>query len=240
MTQKKVVKQLKPATTTPKKPAEGKKVEKEPNSPPSPLLDPAENLPEIHVDPELRDLLPRLSEGVYAALEKKLLKQKGGAQVTVNQDGVILDGHHGYEISIKHGLPFSRKVVHCEGKDDAKKWMCENQLARRNLTRFQRIKFALKFEDGIAEQAKANQKAAGGAVPEKSPEPVDVREEMAKLADTSSNTVSRVKYILEHADEETKKKLRIGDLNTSINRFITRSSPRTNLKPRSLRQTNRR
>ena len=42
----------------------------------------------------------------------------------------------------------------------------------------------------IAARAKANQKAAGGAVPQKSAEAVDTRKELAKLAGVSHDTIS--------------------------------------------------
>jgi len=53
----------------------------------------------------------------------------------------------------------------------------------------------------------------------KSPE-IDTRAEIAKIADVSDNTVSRVEYLEKHADDETKQKLRNGD--TTINKEYTR------------------
>ncbi len=42
-------------------------------------------------------------------------------------------------------------------------------------------RLALRLEEAIKERAKANQKHSGGAVPQKSAEPVETREEIAKL-----------------------------------------------------------
>ena len=52
-----------------------------------------------------------------------------------------------------------------------------------------RTKLALRLEDTIAARAKANQQHAGGAVPQKSAEAVETREEIAKLAGVSRDTV---------------------------------------------------
>ena len=45
------------------------------------------------------------------------------------------------------------------------------------------------LEETIAARAKANQQHAGGAVPQKSAEVVETREEIAKLAGVSRDTV---------------------------------------------------
>ena len=67
----------------------------------------------------------------------------------------------------------------------------------------------------IAERAKENQKAAGGAVPQKSAKAVDTREELAKLAGVSHDTIHKIEKIQKEAPEKTKEALRKGDV--SIN-----------------------
>ena len=51
---------------------------------------------------------------------------------------------------------------------------------------------ALRLEGVIAARAKANQSAGGGAVPQKSAKPVDTRQEIAKAAGVSHDTVAKV------------------------------------------------
>ena len=66
-----------------------------------------------------------------------------------------------------------------------------NQFGRRNLDAYQRTKLALRLEDTIAARAKANQQHAGGALPQKSAEAVETREEIAKLAGVSLPLTTR-------------------------------------------------
>lgn len=90
-------------------------------------------------------------------------------------------------------------------------------MARRNLTDFYRAELALRLKNSFAENAKANQRASGGAVPLKSAKPVDTRKELASVAGVSPDTISKVEAIKKHADEATKAKLRKGDKGVSIN-----------------------
>jgi hypothetical protein len=53
-------------------------------------------------------------------------------------------------------------------KDDAKLWIIRNQLGRCNLEPFAKIELAERVRPLLEARAKANQQAAGGAVPQKS------------------------------------------------------------------------
>ena len=55
-----------------------------------------------------------------------------------------------------------------------------------------RGELALKRKHIIAAKAKENQKRSGGAVPQKSAEPVETRKELAKIAGVSHDTIARV------------------------------------------------
>ena len=54
----------------------------------------------------------------------------------------------------------------------------------------------------ISKKAKENQKRSGGAVPQKSAEPVETRKELAKIAGVSHDTIARVEKIVQKAPEE--------------------------------------
>ena len=68
-----------------------------------------------------------------------------------------------------------------------------------------------------SEKAKENQEKAGGAVPAKSPKPVDTREELAKIAGVSSNTISKVEKIHEKGTPEQIERARKGGKGNSVN-----------------------
>lgn len=100
---------------------------------------------------------------------------------------------------------------------------------------YQRTEYALKHKGRIAAKAKANQQAGGGAVRQKSAEPVDTRNEIAKMANVSPDTVSKVEKIMEHADEKTKESLRRGDKGVSINSAFNKTKSRNDsVTPKSL------
>ena len=129
---------------------------------------------------------------------------------------IIVDGHHRFKICKDHHIPFKTVEKGFVDRDDAKIWMFHNQIARRNLVPFQRAELALKAEPLIAAKAKEKQKESGGAVPQKSAKPpIDTREELAKSAKVSHDTISKVRKIVEKAPEEVKAKLRTGE--TTIN-----------------------
>jgi len=79
----------------------------------------------------------------------------------------------------------------CQNSDKAIEKI-DNQFSRRNLTPFARGELALKRKHIIAAKAKENQKRSGGAVPQKSAEPVETRKELAKIAGVSHDTIARV------------------------------------------------
>ena len=72
------------------------------------------------------------------------------------------------------------------------------------------------MENVFSEKAKQNQKASGGAVPQKSVKPpIDTQKELANVAKVSHDTIAKVKVIQAKATEEVKEKLSSGNL--SIN-----------------------
>jgi hypothetical protein len=66
---------------------------------------------------------------------------------------------------------------------------------------FQRVEAVLKFKNIFAAEAKLNQCAGGRALLLNSTNPVHTRDEVAKLAQTSPDTVRKVDEILQKASE---------------------------------------
>ncbi len=166
----------------------------------------------LKVEPELQHLLPPLSETEYAGLEADIIKN-GCMSPIVTWDGAIVDGHNRHEICLKHGLPFPTVSMTFGSLDEAKLWAWQNQEHRRNLTPYQKTEIALQFKAMIAAETKEKESArkttrqnSAESIPEK-----NTRNELAKIAGVSSDTVSRVEFLEKHADNETKQKLRKGD-----------------------------
>ena len=61
---------------------------------------------DLKVDPELRDLIPPLSEEEHRMLEDSIVRDGCDTPLTV-WDGTIVDGHNRYEICVRHNIPFA-------------------------------------------------------------------------------------------------------------------------------------
>ena len=178
---------------------------------------------ELTILDELKTLLPPLSAEEYAGLEESILKD-GCLSDLIAWGDILIDGHNRYEICRKHQIPFGIKSIHFESLDDAKFWIWKHQEGRRNLTPFHRAELALKLKDVIAAKAKERQRCGQGGIllPPISAEAKETRQELAQIANVAPSTLGQVQYISDHADEETKDKLRRGEKGTSINKEYKR------------------
>ena len=174
----------------------------------------------ITVDLEFQALVPPLQPAELAQLETNLVAD--GCRdplVFWAEEGILLDGHHRYEICTRLGLPYATVEQSCASRDAALLWLVLNQFGRRNLTPFQRIELALVAEPLIASEARERQREAGrDKLRQDSAQARDERKTAAKLgqlAGVSRDTIAKAKVIAEQATEEVKEKLRKGE--TTIN-----------------------
>jgi len=190
----------------------------------------------LKIHSELQTLLPPLTDEECKGLEADIVAH-GCLSPLVTWDGIIVDGHNRYEICQKHGLPFETIELTFDSLDQAKLWAWQHQEHRRNMTSYQRTALALKFKPMLAAKGKANM-SSGGKGLENSPnltKETNTRQEIAQLAGVSDNTVARVEYLEEHADEETKEKLCQGK--TSINKEYKRVKEKA-AKPKTTPEAN--
>jgi len=175
----------------------------------------------IHSD--LQTLLPPLSDAEYKGLEADILEH-GCLSPIVTWNDTIVDGHNRYAICQDHELSFDTVELEFESLDDAKLWAWSHQEHRRNLTPFQRTEIALQFKPTLAVKGKEKMSEGGRSKGRQNSADLakenQTRDEIAKLAGVSKDTVSRVEYLDKHADEDTKQRLRSGE--TTINREYTR------------------
>jgi len=54
----------------------------------------------------------------------------------------LVDGHHRFELARKHGISFQITKKNFRNLEEAKRWILQNQLGRRNLTDEQRAYIA--------------------------------------------------------------------------------------------------
>lgn len=188
---------------------------------------------DIIVDAEFAALIPPLSAEERQQLEENIVEH-GGARdplVVWASKGTLtlLDGHNRYEICTRLELPFEIEEMRFSDRSHAEEWIIRNQFGRRNLSAYVRTQLALRLEETIAARAKARRDETQGR-PKKGLEkpvqksaPEKTRDEIAKVANVSHDTVAKVKKIdaAEKAgkvDAETVAKLRTGEV--SINRVV--------------------
>ena len=172
----------------------------------------------IQIDEELEGLLPKLLEEDYDSLKRSLLAngfdQKFGrikAWFPEDNDGTgyIVDGHNRYKICRENGielLDYCFEPVFFDSKDQAIKWMFENQLARRNLSPNEKYEIVERYTDFLAKMAKKNQSDGGKGLSNLTK--VNVRREKAKRAGMSDGNYYKLDKIMKSNNEEVKQNLR--------------------------------
>lgn len=174
----------------------------------------------IMVDAEFKALIPPLSPEEYAQLEENCVREgiRDPLVVWATPSGtqILVDGHNRWKIAAEHGgMHFDVVEKKFDTRKDAEAWIIKNQLGRRNITAFVRSELALRLKPLIAAKAKANQRASGGAVPQKSAKPVDTRQELARAAGVSHDTIHKVETVMEHGTPEIQAKARSGEISTN-------------------------
>lgn len=167
----------------------------------------------ITVRPDFKSLIPPLAVDEYEQLEQNCIDE-GIRDPLVLWGDVLIDGHNRYEIAQIHNLPY--KTVQHDFSDDSEAvaWIIQNQLGRRNLSAYDRSVLALKLKGEIQAKAKAKEHERKTTL-QNSAKSYNTRDELAKIAGVSHDTIHKVETIERLASAETKQQLREGKL--SIN-----------------------
>lgn len=167
----------------------------------------------MKVKEEFKKLIPPLTRDEYAQLESNILAEGIRDAISV-WNGYIIDGHNRYEISQKYDLPFEVDERFFPDERAVKEWMILNQFGRRNLSSYQRSVLALELEEVFKVKAKENLGKNQYSSPQISAEtkPIETRQELAKVANVSHDTIAKVKVIEAKATEEVKEQLASGNL----------------------------
>lgn len=176
----------------------------------------------IRIDKEFESLIPPLSDDEFKQLEENCVKEGIRDALVVwkvpNGDQILVDGHNRMKISAKHGgIPFQIKEMSFNLREDAIAWIIRNQFGRRNLSMYDRSLLALKLKPIISKKAKDNQlRTAENRVSQKSDEQkISTKNELAKVAGVSHDTIHKVEVIESSGREDIKQAIKSGDM--SIN-----------------------
>ena len=170
---------------------------------------------------ELEVLIPPLTSEEFKQLERNILEE-GIRDPLVTWNGILVDGHNRYRIATEYDIDFVTVEKEFADMNAVKEWMINNQFGRRNLNNYQRSVLALQLEDVFKAKAKENLVLSGenyGKGTQISANPiiqkVETRQEIAKVANVSHDTISKVKKIEATASPEIKAKVSTGQI--SIN-----------------------
>lgn len=175
------------------------------------------NTANITINEELRSLIDPLADIEYAALERSL-RLEGCRDALVLWNDILIDGHNRYAICRKLAIPFKTvQNTTFSSIEDVQLWVIENNLARRSVSDFQRGVLALRKKDIVAARSaqRAGEPDKGGEAAEESSPPWNTREDMAKAARVSSNTISQIERIQRAATPQLVEAVRAGTI--SIN-----------------------
>jgi N6-adenosine-specific RNA methylase IME4 len=186
---------------------------------------------DILIDKEFSAIIPPQTPEEHAGLEAMIIAD-GCRDPLIVWGKILVDGHNRYEICTRLNLPYKTAPMKFDDRDAVMIWIIDNQLSRRNLPPYPRTQLALKKEDIFSRRAKEKQREYYGnqyesgleqnsAQPIKSCRNNQVRDEIAKLAGVSHNTVARVKAINAKASEADKEALAKGE--KSINQVYTQT-----------------
>jgi hypothetical protein len=178
------------------------------------------------IDPGFESLIPSPTEEELKRLEQGLLREGCRDALVVGvlptEGGsirVLLDGHTRYKLCVKHGIAYHTIDMEFPSREAAEEWIVRNQFARRNLSPYQRSELALRLERVVA--ARSQQGRRTDLSPEVAEsEPLDTREEVARIAGVSHGTLSKARLLVDQAPEEVKARLRSGE--TTISREYDR------------------
>jgi len=150
----------------------------------------------LKTDQEFKDLIPPLAQGEYAQLEHNLILE-GCRDAIKIWKGIIVDGYNRYEICQKHQLPYDTISMNFSSRNDAKSWIIDNQLGRRNLPSAAYIELALqKAELGHYDNHKTGNK----------------RKIIANVTGYSENTIHKYMKIRKMKDAELVKAVKTGKI----------------------------
>jgi ParB-like chromosome segregation protein Spo0J len=182
--------------------------------------------PELKIDPEFKVLMAD-SSGESGSLEENIsLYGCRDPIIVLKGEGIILDGHHRYEICERLGIPYQVVELEFPSRTEAKIWMIKNQRGRRNLNESQRAMLAVTLEALYFERARERQGTRTDLGQNLDPsEAGRSAEKAAKDMGVSHQTVSYAKKVATKGIPELAKLVASGDLAVSAAAMATSHPP---------------
>lgn len=181
----------------------------------------------LKIDPELKDLLPPLTNEEYKQLEKNIVENGFDRNFPIMEwHGYIVDGHNRYAICKKHNLEPIIGTLAYETKEEVMEWMLDIQLGRRNLSPIQRIAITEKYRPIYEKQAKKNIEEGGrkgGLITQNKPSSnltnplnsIDTNKKLANIAGVKPTTYKMGAKVLNSDNDNLKQRVLSGETSIS-------------------------
>jgi hypothetical protein len=177
---------------------------------------------ELRINEEFKGLTRPLTTEEYELLKQSIMEE-GCRDAIIAWDDVIIDGHNRYAICTEYEINFEIEEMDFDSEQEAMLWIINNQLGRRNLSDFQKIELMEKKKYILLEKGRERQREAGNQYGEKHPQevlslndkssdPHDTRQEIAKELGMSTGKVAQAEILIKEASEEMKERLRSGEI----------------------------
>ena len=174
---------------------------------------------QVKINLEYASLVSELSPEEYESLKQSIKENGLHVPIIVNQNGIILDGHHRYKACQELGIEPETLVRQFKDKLEEQLFVIDCNLVRRQLNNFQKTELALKSKPILEAIVKRNESLGGkDGKGVRNLTPLGrVDERIGERAGVSRDTVRKVEKILEneHITDKIKQDLRLGKV--SIN-----------------------
>lgn len=107
---------------------------------------------DVTINPEYADMVPPLTEEEYTRLKDSIKEVGLYERIKINQDNIILDGHHRFKACLETGVMPRFEPKHFNSKLDEKIYVIESNVIRRQLTTYQKTFLGKKLEPLISEK----------------------------------------------------------------------------------------
>lgn len=184
---------------------------------------------QIKVDEEYFDIVPRPNNKERRGIKQSILGDGQLTPIIVNEKGIILDGHTRFEICEELRIKPKFIVKKFKTKKEERKFVIMTNIARRSLTKFQKIEMAWEIYENEKEralvrmswrsdkqsQAEGTQKGTKVKLPDHLKKQGNSGEIFAKYMDTGHTVIGQVEWLKNHAKKATLQKLREGEISIS-------------------------
>ena len=165
--------------------------------------------PVLQINPKFLAACPPLSEEEFNNLEALILKDGEILEPILTWRGFIVDGHNRYTIALRNNLNFVSKEKEFADEDAVVIWIKENAVSQRNLSDFAKFELIKDIEGVLKAEGKKKQ---GEKEVLLQISKHNTREKLAEMAGMSPAQLAKAQKVDKVADEETKKKLRKGEV----------------------------